>query len=245
MPNTMSQSENLSERAVGLDCQIRTAIKAAQQSISELGSLLAQMKRSELWKHLPASYRGFEDYARAVLGPIAHSTLYDLLAADSLTRGQHGIPPAIVDKLGVKRAAQLARLKPDDRTPAVIKTALNSSLPKTKAVVQAIINIDLPEEDRREATVLFARNLAAATADQMESLEEDGQFMEGIRDGDTSVTLRSKFWYYVCVDFQERHKRELAEGREYREALEATKRQSARPAADNDQDPPERESFRL
>ena len=54
----------------------------------------------------------------------------------------------------------------------------------------------------------------------MEEIELDGQYMEGIRDGDSSVSLRGKFWHYVCVNFRESHKAELAEGRKYREALE-------------------------
>jgi hypothetical protein len=248
MKKAVQERSDLAEQAAILDRQIRVAVTAMRRSLTELGRLLARMKESELWKHLPGRYRGWEDYARAVMGPRAHSSLYEVLAAHSLTLGVNQIPPGTVDKMGIKRAAQVARLKPEDRTPAVINNALNGSLPRVKHMVQEIINMDLPEEDRREPTVLFSRNLPAATADLMEEIELDGQFMEGMRDGDTSVSLRGKFWYYVMVNFRESHKAELTEGRKFRLALEtrndkARKGEAGQASDVEDDGPPDPEEF--
>jgi hypothetical protein len=236
-------TNDLAEQAQQLDQQIRAAVKAMHRSLTELGALLAIMKDSELWKYLPGRYGGWEDYARTIIGSRARSTLYEVLAAHSLTKGVHAISPRVVNQMGIKRAAQIARLKPMQRTPAVIEIAVNSSLPKVKAVVQEVLNLDLPEEDRREATVLFSRNLPAATANLMEEIELDGQYMEGIRDGDSSVSLRGKLWHYVCVNFRESHKAELAEGRKYREAMEARKENAAPVEEEDDDRPPEPEDF--
>ena len=208
------------EQAKQLDQKIRVAVKTMNHSLTELGKLLVMMKQSELWRNLPERYRGWEDYAQTIIGSRARSTLYEILAAHSLTGGVHAIQSRLVNQMGIKRAAQIARLKPIQRTPAVIEIAVNGSLSKVKAVVQEVLNQDLPEEDRRETTVLFSRNLPAATANLMEEIELDGQFMEGIRDGDSSVSLRGKFWHYVCVHFREKVRSPL--GRKGHSALTVT-----------------------
>jgi hypothetical protein len=203
-------------------------VSSASQSIVRLGKLVAKLKdpRYRRWELVSVKghkngFKSWGAYSEFLLGPISRGKLYELVEAASLTEGPNALPAKTVRELGVKKAVEVARLKPKDRTPAVIQTIRESSLPKAKHVVQTIINMDLPEEDRREATVAFMRNLPTATAELMEELELDGQYMEGMRDSDTSVTLRGKFWHYVCVDFRERHKADLAEGKKFRLAMEA------------------------
>ena len=79
-PKTIDRAK----QAQQLDQQIRAAVKAMHRSLTELGRLLAIMKDSELWKYLPGQYRGWEDYAQTIMGSRARSTLYEILAADSL-----------------------------------------------------------------------------------------------------------------------------------------------------------------
>jgi hypothetical protein len=118
--------------------------------------------------------------------------------------------------MGIKRAAQLARLKPEQRSPRIITAALSESITEVRREVQRIINIDLPEIERQEPTFLISRYLLADTIALIEAIEQDGVCMEGIRDGDRSVTLRGKLWHAVWLFFRAAHEDELAEGARYR-----------------------------
>jgi hypothetical protein len=92
--------ENLADRAIALDRQIKAAVKVAKSSLTDVGRLLARMKESRLWEHLPHHYRGWENYAQSVLGPKAHSSLQEFVTAYSLTEGSNPISPEDVDSDG-------------------------------------------------------------------------------------------------------------------------------------------------
>ena len=210
--------DNLAEQAKQLDRQVRAAVKAAQRSLTELGRLLAQMRELALWEYLPGHYRGWEHYAQAVMGPRARSSLHEILAAYSLTGGAHAIPSEVVNKMGVKRAAQVARLKPEQRTPAIIHAATSQPVTAVKQVVQETLNMELAPDEQKEATQLFAINLPASTVAGLEELMEVGIWMEGIRDGDRTQTMRQKFFGVMIVATREYYAQELAEAMRYKAA---------------------------
>jgi hypothetical protein len=210
--------ENLAEQAIQFDRQIKAAVLVARRSVTDLGGLLAQMRESRLWEHLPRHYRGWEDYARSVLGSGGHSILHETLAAFSLTKGAHAIPSEDLNRMGVKRGAQLARLAPEQRTPEIREMAKTEPVMAVRNKVQAVLNQDLPADEQKPMLKLLAINLPEEYVQEFERLMEVGVHMIGIRDGDNTQTMRAKVFHSMLVSFREYMAPELAEALKYMKA---------------------------
>lgn len=227
-----------------LDREIRLQWKSAKQSITKLAQLLNRMRESRAWQHLNAQhYRTFHEYVESVTGAeLSRSRMFELLAAHGLTEGENPVSTRDVDKLGIKKSVQIARLEPRQRTPELIRKAVNCSLREVTRAVEEKLNAELPLEEQREPTILFARNYPATVVARFEDLEERAIWMEGIRDGDTALSLRAKFMVALVANFEANFAEELREADRYGEAMEAMRRKEriAESATQDDEDgPPE------
>ena len=180
----------LTATAKQLDTDIRRECALVQRSITKLAEMLAQMRERELWKYLrdplhKGAYKRFEEYAQAALGPLSRTRVYSLLAIRELSQGPNPIPPETIERR--VKANELARLSPEQRTPDVIKCAVEDTVPMVKQKVQEKLNMARPPEGRKEALILLARNLPPQLIQMIEEIEADGVFMEGVCDGDVSV----------------------------------------------------------
>ena len=119
------------------------------------------------------------------------------------------------------KANELARLSPEQRTQDVIQSAVEDTVPMVKQKVQEKLNMARPPEERKEVLILLARNLPPQLIQMIEEIEADGVFMEGVCDGDVSVTLRAKLWCAVWTNFRANYEEELTEGRKRRLAMAA------------------------
>jgi hypothetical protein len=227
--------ETLAKQAKQVDQKIRAAVKTLRGSCTELGALLARMKDRHLWRFLPGNkYRSFEDYATAALGQsMSRSRVYELVAAHMLTEGTNAIPAATVARMGIKKAAELARLEPAQRTPQLVRTAVEQSLPVVKRVVQARINMYVPPDQQREMTQLFSINLPDSIIEEVEEYLEIAIWMEGIRDGDTTVSMRQKAFGTLVIGAREYFAPELADALQYMKVRQA-KENGTQQAAEED-----------
>jgi len=216
--------------AMQLDLEVRHNVSQIETSIVAIGKALEKLKdkKHRLWRFVTdkqhkTGFQTWEDYATSRLGAISHGRIHELVAAASLTEGENPIPAKTVNAMGVKKAAEVYRLEPQDRTPDIVNAAADRNVPVAaiKEKVQEKINMKLPEEERKESTQFFARNLTARTVALIEEIELDGVWMEGIRDQNTQATLRDKLWHAVWVTFRENYQQELKDAMEYRKAYEA------------------------
>ena len=181
-------------------------------------------------------FKTWEDYATFLLGPISHGKIHEMVKAHMLTEGENPIAKKDVDKMGVKNAAEVARLEPKERTPDIVEAAKTQSTAVVKQKVQEKINLSLPEEERKEATIFFGRNLTPRVVELVERIETLSCYMEGIRDGNKSVPLRDKVWLAVWLNFEANFQPELKEAARVMKAEEA-KRHAA--SAQTDQEIPD------
>jgi hypothetical protein len=98
---------------------------------------------------------------------------------------------------------------------------VESSLPALKNAVQERINRDLPAHEQRELMQCFCINLPVSTFEALEEYLATASWMEGLRDGDSTVTLRQKAFGTLLVAAQDYFHQELIEAKKYREAREA------------------------
>jgi hypothetical protein len=96
--------------------------------------------------------------------------------------------------------------------------------------VQETLNLDLPPDEQQEAVVLFARNFPPSVIARYEALEERGECMEGIRDGDRTLPLRTKFFIALIANFEANFDEELREADQWRAAHEASRDQETKAA---------------
>jgi hypothetical protein len=178
-----NRQENLVTQARELDQQIRAKLKEVECPLIDLGRLMTQMRESGLWKYLPGRHRGWEDYVNGVMGLRARSSLHEIVAAYSLTQGAQPISPEVVNRMGIKRAAQLARLKPEDRTPATINAAITRTVDSFKQVVQN-------KAERRLARRRTEANVATV---QHQPSQRNRRF-RGRADRDRHVYARRQRW---------------------------------------------------
>jgi hypothetical protein len=230
--------ENLVEQARKLHQQIRAKLKEAQRPLIDLGRLMTRMRESGLWKYLPGRYRGWEDYVNDVMGSRARSSLHEIVAAYSLTQGSNPIPPEDVERMGVKRAAQVARLKGEQRTPEIREMAKTEPVMVVRNKVQAVLNQELPADEQKPMLKLLAINLPEETVQRFETLMEVMVYMEGIRDGDNTQTMRAKAFNAMLWSTEQYLAPELAQAEKLRKASEGA---YDSPAASAQEDFPEEE----
>jgi hypothetical protein len=221
-----------------LDGEIVESWSGAKLALTRTAKLLARMHETKLWTFSPKKFARFEDYVCYRVGDMAHGKIFDLLNIHTLTEGENPISAESVEKMGIKKATQVARLEPQHRTPEIIKSALTDSVDVVKRKVQEVINLNVPEEDRKEFLEEFTRNLMPATIALIEEIEMDGIYMKGIADGDPRVTLRAKLWHAIVVNFKQNYLEELNEGAQLRVKKESanTLRGSSKPMADDSVD---------
>lgn len=212
----------LARQAVALDEKIREAVKTARKSFVTLAKLLHTMKTEELWKCLTdkdgkPKFKRLEAYASDVLGDMARSRLYELLAVNQLMLGAKPLSEDTVEELGVKKAAALAQLPESKRTQAVVAEAKKApTVAKVKEQVRSILNEELPATEKKEATALFARQMPLSIISDYEELEARAVYMEGIRDGDMTLNLKQKVFVALIKNFEANHVEELKEADEYK-----------------------------
>jgi hypothetical protein len=237
--------------AIALDEEIRHEIELMQTSLSKVAEMLLKMREERLWTYLvnpttKVPYRRFDEYVSSVTGDeIAHTKLYDLLAISRLSVGPNAIPPETVQKLGRIKSAEIARLEPQERTPELVQELLDRSVAVVKQRVQEIINISLPPDERRDVPLFWGRYYPRQVIERFEQLEARGCFLEGIRDGDRTITLRAKFMVALIINFEANFEEELKEADAYIAAMQA-KKSALGAETFHDQehdDPPEPEEF--
>jgi hypothetical protein len=209
-----------------IDGEVRHEWKSSQRSLTRLAGLLNEL-RDGLWTLLAdpdtkQGFKRFDEYVANVTGDkISHHRLYDLLSVWGLTQGPSALSRFDVEEMGRGRAVEVARLAPKDRTPEIVEAAKREPLRKVKARVQEKLNEAAVPEEHREATALLSRNLSIQTIEMIEEIEIDAVYMPGVRDADSSVSLRNKLWHAVWTFFREHYAADIAEGRKYRLAMEA------------------------
>lgn len=234
----MNGQQNLTQQAKQLDREIRAKAKILREDWTELGALLARMKERHLWQHLPGKqYKSFEEYATAAMGQtISRSRGYELVTAYMLTTGENPIPAEEVKRYGVKRAAEVARLEPEQRTPEIREIATTQPVMVVRNRVQAVLNAELPADEQRPMLKLLAINLPEEYVCEFEELMEVGVWMEGIRDGDNTQTMRAKVFQTMLFSFREYMAQELIDARKYMRAKAGL---DDSPAAETEEDFPE------
>jgi hypothetical protein len=123
--------------------------------------------------------------------------------------------------MGIKKASELARVDPSERTPELVRTALEQTLPAVRRAVQERINAHLLPDEQREMTQLFAINLPDSIIEEVEEYLEVAIWMEGVRDGDSTMTMRQKAFGMLVVAAREYFALELADALQYKKARDA------------------------
>jgi len=233
----------LVQKAVALDEKVCEAAREVGAQFVVLGKLLLKMKESGLWQHLQnidgtPCFRRYEQYTDARVGKMARSRVFELLSVAQLSQGAKPIDEETVEKLGIKAAAEIAKLPEQKRTREVIREALKAeSVAEVREQVRGILNEDLPASEKKEATSLFARQLPLRTIKRFEKLEARAIWMEGIRDGDKTLTLKQKFFEAMIAFFEEHFATELAEADGFKvQHEELAKQQAAEEAAAREQE---------
>ena len=235
---SMNGQQKLAQQAKQIDHRIRAAVKTLRKSFMELGALLARMKDRHLWQYLPGKkFRSFEEYATAALGEsISRSRVYELVTTHMLTEGENPIPGQEVERMGIKRAAEVAKLRPEQRTLEIREMAKTEPVVVVRNKVQAVLNQELPKDEQKPMLKLVAINVPEAYAAEFEEDMEVGTYMEGIRDGDSTQSMRSKVFHAMLIAFREYYAQELSA------ALKLMKAQGGvhdSPAAEAQEDFPE------
>jgi len=86
--------------------------------------------------------------------------------------------------------------------------------------VQAVLNQTLPPTEQKPAQKLLAINLPEDYVLQFEQLMAVGIYMEGIRDGDDTQTMRAKVFHAMLISFEQYMAPELAEALKLKKATE-------------------------
>lgn len=234
----MNGQQNLTQQAKQLDREIRAKAKILREDWTELCALLARMKERHLWRYLRSKkYKSFEEYATAAIGQtISRSRGYELVTAYMLTTGENPIPAKEVQKMGIKRAVEVARLAPEKRTAEILEMAKTEPVMVVRNRVQMVLNAKLPKDEQKPMLKLLAINLPEEYVDEFEDLMEVAIWMEGIRDGDNTQTMRAKAFQAMLFSFREFMAEELIEARKYMKAKEGM---DDSPAAETEEDFPE------
>jgi len=191
--------------------------RAIQESFLDLAGILADLRADGLWKHITDArgrrrFHQFPEVVEAILGSKARKTIYDHLAADSLTQDKtNPIPAAEVNRMGISRVAQVARLEPTDRTPEIRKAAVTKTVLEVRNQVQQKLNAKLPPTEQKPMLKLLAINLPEDVVKEFEELMEVMSNTDGARDGDNSQTIRAKAFKLILIGAEEYWAQELAE----------------------------------
>jgi hypothetical protein len=209
----MNGQQKPAQQAKQLDREIRAKAKILREGWTELGALLARMKERHLWQYLPGKkYKSFEEYATAALGKaISRSRGCELVAAYMLTEGENPIPAQEVRQMGIKRAVEVARLRPEQRSPEIREMTTTEPVLVVRNRVQAVLNRELPEDEKKPMLKLLSLNLPEDLVDEFEELMEVMSHTDGARDGDRAITIRAKAFKLILIGAEQHWAQELAE----------------------------------
>jgi hypothetical protein len=118
--------------------------------------------------------------------------------------------------MGIKRAYEVSRLTPAQRTADIITLAMTQPVPTVRNAVQAILNQELPKDKQKEPGQSFVRMLTPTIIERYEALEERAVWMEGICDHDPTLTAKQKVFLAMIVNFETNFIGELEEADERR-----------------------------
>lgn len=233
--NQLAKGEK-SERSKKANKLYKEAITLAsgiKGSIAELGKIAAQLRTDSLWKDITDAkgrprFTHWTQVGSAVLGGAGKSKLYALIDCYELTLGPNPIPAKTVKRMGVKRAEEVAKLEPEDRTAEIIEAATTKPVMAVRNQVRAKMNENLPQQEQKPMLQLFAINLPTETAERLEALLEVMIYMDGIRDGDNTLSMRQKAITEMIRATDEYFAQEIGEAIKLKAAAEGV---SASPAA--------------
>jgi hypothetical protein len=217
-------NKQLSALAKEYDGKLIEAISGFSKNVTEIGKILAAMRDESMClyrfvydpRQESAVFETWRDYARYRIGKLSDASLYDYVSAHSLTQGEHALSESTVNKLGIKKAAQLSRLPPELRME-LLPSAQNASVASVKRSVDSILDEGKPKDEKKERLLPISRSLPQQTIDLIEEIEHDGIWMEGIRDGDKTLSLKAKLWHAIFLNFKANFQAELDAGAIYRE----------------------------
>jgi len=214
-----SNVEKLTAEAKQIDGEIKVGLSAFQKNLSAIVKLVARIKNRDLWKYLvdPETgheFKRFHAYYKSRFGPLARGKLQEFIAMATLTEGPDALEDHVVDAIGQKRSYELAKVPPHKRK-RLVKSALESDADQFATDVCNVLNEDLPPEQHREPTKLFARNYPLSVIKRFTELEARAMGMEFIRDSDFSISQQAKFLVAMCAFFEAGHVEELEEADKY------------------------------
>jgi len=235
--NSVSKSEHaLQQEANKLFAEAKKKARVLEESFLEVAKITYGLKKDSLWKYVTDAngkhrFRQWTEVLDAVLGRMSRKRAYDLLACFELTQGPDPIADSEIRKMGISRAAQVGRLEPEQRTPAIRQMAKTRPVMEVRNEVQKILNRDLPKHEQKPMLKLVAMNLPADIAEELEELIEVMGYTDGARDGDTSLAIRAKAVQLIIIGAEEYWAQELSEGLK---RMRAAAGKDASPAAEGE-----------
>ena len=227
--------------------QAMHASQEAEKGFSELARRVAELRDNDLWKHItnrsgtPRFHR-WTEVAKCLFGGKSDRKYYELIDCHSLTQGDAAIPAEEVQQYGIKRAVEVARLKPEQRTTEIREMAKTERVMVVRNRVQQILNQDLPKDEQKPMLKLLAINLPEEMVAEFEELMEVLGYTDGARDGDTTQAIRVKAFNLLLIAGREYWSMELAQAMKLMKA-EAAAHDSPAEEAQEDEDFPDDEEF--
>lgn len=197
------------------DADLQITVAGLTSNIVDLGKLITKMKDKLLWRWVvnpetTHEFKSWEEYAKCRLGKISHTKLAELALVGSLTEGEHALSPEMVNAIGHKRCVLLAKVPAAERA-SLVKVALNGTPEEYATVVQEAINKTVPEDRKKEPTILFARNYPVSVIKRFKDLEKRSFGLPIIRDNDFSISQEAKFLMALIAFFEAGNVEELRE----------------------------------
>jgi hypothetical protein len=195
--------------------QATQASQEAEKGLSELARHVAELRDNDLWKHITNGngkprFRRWTEVAKCLYGGKSDRNYYELADCQSLALGKNPIPPREVQQYGIKRAVEVARLKPEQRTPEIREMAKTEPVMVVRNKVQQILNQDLPKDEQKPMLKLLAINLPEQYVQEFEELIELLGHTEGARDGDSTQAIRAKAFNLMLIGAAEYWAQEIA-----------------------------------
>jgi hypothetical protein len=233
--NSGYTDQQLSEMAMQHDEVLLSAVAHFSNSAVDLSKAIAAMRdeKLKLWRYVKdpqtngdnrGCFRTWREYAKHRLGKISEAKIYEYLSLASLKVGKKPVSDNDIEQLGVKKAAQIARLPEHLRTKKFVEESKQSSFTSVKRNVDVMLQNELPVTERRAVMVPFTIALPQEVVDLIEEIERTGIFLESVRDNDRSWSLRAKLWHQIVWYFYDAHKEELRSAEKYREDYFAEKK---------------------
>jgi hypothetical protein len=216
-------SAKLVERATSLDAELREQWAQMKKLARVVGGLFKEIRDNQLHKLIrkPDSRKGylsFEEYASALTGGVANSTVWFFMSIHSLTEGPSPVPAEDVDEMPQSNAYQLSKLKPELRTREIVEKAKITPIKKFQADIQEIRNKSLPPEQRKPVLVDFHEKWPPEIVEMFEDTITDFCLLDVVRDGDYAMAIRHKAIATVLVSARTHVQDELEEARLRNEA---------------------------